>query len=228
MRKAHFNSFIRSCQIGWTNHRPSKYNELNSDQNPCFGKGITLKKGIRQEAIKRRNAIPVRLRREKEENILELLKTLPLGDHVFIYKNMRSEVATDKILLWLDESGATAYLPRTELSDHSMQPHAYKPGDPLEIKNFGMAEPVNAPLEDLSQLSAILIPLLAFDRDLHRIGYGGGFYDRFLPRAPQALRIGLAFSEQEFEPLMQMTTDIPLDYIVTEKEILKRSAGRTF
>ncbi len=181
-----------------------------------------MKTSIRKEAAQRRNAIPVPVRREKEKQILEYIKQLPLGDHVFLYKNMRSEVSTREILHWLIEQGATTYIPRTDLSDYSMEPHAYVPGDPLETKTFGLSEPINEPLHDLDQLTSILVPLLAFDRDFHRVGYGGGFYDRFLPRAPKALRVGIAFSEQEFDRLLQVDTDVVLDYIVTDKGVLTK------
>ena len=95
----------------------------------------------------------------------------------------------------------------------------FNQGDPLERSSFGMEEPVNEPLFELSLLSCVIIPLLAFDPQLQRLGYGGGFYDRFLPRAPEALRIGIAFSEQMVDRLEPLETDIPLDYIVTDSGI---------
>ena len=178
-----------------------------------------MKTIIREEAKKIRDAIPMRTRKEKEKKILSYLKTLPLGKHVFIYKSMRSEVSTEEIIKWLLHSGAAVYLPRIDASDNSMQPHIFNPGDPLERSSFGMEEPVNEPLFELSLLSCVIIPLLAFDPQLQRLGYGGGFYDRFLPRTPEALRIGIAFSEQMVDRLEPLETDIPLDYIVTDSGI---------
>lgn len=66
-----------------------------------------------------------------------------------------------------------------------------------------------------------IIPGAVFDRSGHRLGYGGGYYDRFLAhKAPQACRVGLAFSQQLVDRIPVLSHDIPLDMLVTEKEVL--------
>ncbi len=68
----------------------------------------------------------------------------------------------------------------------------------------------------------IIAPMIAFDRSMHRLGQGGGHYDRSFAAFPQATRIGLAWSVQEADAIPVAAHDMPLDMIVTESEIIQR------
>jgi 5-formyltetrahydrofolate cyclo-ligase len=90
----------------------------------------------------------------------------------------------------------------------------------LELNQWGIPEPVNAEPADAAEAQLVFIPLLAFDRQGHRVGYGKGFYDRFLAAMPQAtLRIGLSF----FDPVERIadtnTFDMRLQYCVTPEHV---------
>jgi 5-formyltetrahydrofolate cyclo-ligase len=94
--------------------------------------------------------------------------------------------------------------------------------DPLKVNKFGMLEPclINKPLIP----DFMLVPLLAFDNNNNRIGYGKGFYDKFLNRflkKNKITTIGIAFSFQKYNKLPVSNLDIKLDYILTEKGIKK-------
>ncbi|MBI3507141.1 MAG: 5-formyltetrahydrofolate cyclo-ligase [Proteobacteria bacterium] len=97
----------------------------------------------------------------------------------------------------------------------------WKPGDAMATHHFGMSEPLaTSPQVDPDLL---LVPLLAFDGEGNRIGYGGGFYDRTIvaQRQFKALRaVGVAFSVQQVERIPTTANDQKLDWIVTEKEAL--------
>ena len=70
----------------------------------------------------------------------------------------------------------------------------------------------------------LLIPLVAFDRELNRLGYGGGYYDRLInkiSRKKKVIKIGLAFSIQEIDEVPINKYDQKLDYIITNKKIIK-------
>ena len=69
----------------------------------------------------------------------------------------------------------------------------------------------------LNQIDLIIVPGIAFDLKKHRIGYGGGYYDRFLPECPQATWMGLAFEEQLIPDTLPQSWDVALHFIVTEK-----------
>ena len=93
--------------------------------------------------------------------------------------------------------------------------------DPLQINKFGIPEPISSKIlyPDL-----LLVPLVAFDSRLNRLGYGGGFYDRYIEKVEkikQVIKIGLAFSFQKISSVPTNQYDKRLDFIVTEKEILR-------
>ena len=68
----------------------------------------------------------------------------------------------------------------------------------------------------------IIVPMIGFDRMLHRIGYGYGYYDKILKKHEKALSIGIAFSVQEIKKIPVESNDIPLKLIITEREIITR------
>jgi len=71
------------------------------------------------------------------------------------------------------------------------------------------------------QFDVIIIPLLVFDSNLNRIGFGGGWYDRFLSTQPNATKIGLAYSMQQAESVPTKSHDVPLDMVVTQSQVFK-------
>ena len=93
--------------------------------------------------------------------------------------------------------------------------------DLLKINKFGIAEPTSV---KKIYPDIIFVPLVAYDKDLNRLGYGGGFYDRYLEkiaRIKKTLKIGLAFSYQELKKIPVDKYDKKLDYIINEKEIIQ-------
>ena len=92
--------------------------------------------------------------------------------------------------------------------------------DPLKIKQYGIPEPNS---KKLIYPDILLAPLVAFDNNLNRLGYGGGYYDRVikkLSKKKKILKIGLAFSIQKINSVPVTKYDKKLDYIVTDKYIL--------
>lgn len=73
-----------------------------------------------------------------------------------------------------------------------------------------------------SQFDLIILPLLAFDTDLNRLGFGGGWYDRFLAKQGDALKVGVAYDFQRIEMIEAHTHDIPLDMVITESRVFTR------
>ena len=91
--------------------------------------------------------------------------------------------------------------------------------DPLSINKYGIPEPIS---KKIVQPSIILVPLVAFDKNLNRIGYGGGFYDRFIKRIKKKRKIvtiGLAYSFQRVDNVPTNKNDIKLDFIITNKKV---------
>ena len=93
--------------------------------------------------------------------------------------------------------------------------------DPLKINKFGIPEPVST---QIIYPDILLVPLVAYDGNLNRLGYGGGFYDRYIEKIEKikkVIKIGLAFSFQKISSIPINQYDKRLDFIVTEKEILR-------
>ena len=93
--------------------------------------------------------------------------------------------------------------------------------DPLKINQFGIPEPTSS---KKIYPDILLVPLVAYDNDLNRLGYGGGFYDRYIEKIEKikkVIKIGLAFSCQKIKNIPLSKYDKKLDFIITEKEILK-------
>ena len=92
--------------------------------------------------------------------------------------------------------------------------------EPLSINIYGIPEPISKIKVDPKIL---LVPLVAYDSKLNRLGYGGGFYDRYISRVEKdkrILKIGLAFSFQKINKLPINKYDKKLDHIITEKNII--------
>ena len=90
----------------------------------------------------------------------------------------------------------------------------------MKIGKFNINEPDNNLFEEPSR---ILVPLLAFDKNNYRLGYGGGFYDRtiaYLEKRKKITTIGIGFYDQKIDVLPRMSSDKKLDFIITEKKII--------
>ena len=99
--------------------------------------------------------------------------------------------------------------------------YSWSTTNPLVINKFGIPEPVS---NKIVYPDILLVPLVAFDKKLNRIGYGGGFYDRYLKRLKRIKKIvtiGLAYSFQKVKKIPINKHDIKLNYILTEKELQK-------
>ena len=93
--------------------------------------------------------------------------------------------------------------------------------DPLKINKYGIPEPISS---KKIYPDILLVPLVGFDYNLNRLGYGGGFYDRYIEkieRIKKVIKIGLAYSYQKLQRVPVDNFDKRLDFIITEKGILK-------
>ncbi|MDA8866864.1 5-formyltetrahydrofolate cyclo-ligase [Candidatus Pelagibacter sp.] len=105
--------------------------------------------------------------------------------------------------------------------DNQMNFYSWSRNDPLKINKFGIPEPVSS---KIFYPDILLVPLVAYDSSLNRLGYGGGYYDRYIEKIEKikkVTKIGLAFSFQKISSIPINQYDKKLDFIVTEKEILR-------
>lgn len=143
---------------------------------------------------------------------------------IFCYVAMGSEVDTERIIsYYINSDGSELYAPYT---DGDMRLKRLVNVEPLIADKLG-----NLPLSSYSDgfydgaVEIAVVPMLAFDKDLYRLGYGGGYYDRFLS-SHKTVSVGVAFDEQETDSIESEIHDIPLDYLITPTRILRRTDER--
>ncbi len=135
------------------------------------------------------------------------------------YSSFGSEVDTWALLEHLSNHDVRVILPRVE--GPVIAAIAYRPGDPVRPAPFGALEPSDGEIVPPEEIDVVIVPGLAFDRAGHRLGYGGGFYDRFLGRLrPDAVTIGVAFSDQIVDEAPHGPKDRSVDIVVTEHGII--------
>ncbi|HEY1935689.1 MAG TPA: 5-formyltetrahydrofolate cyclo-ligase [Acetobacteraceae bacterium] len=140
----------------------------------------------------------------------------PPGAVVSGYWPIAHELDIRPLLLALHERGHPIVLPVTPKRGNPLTFRLWRPGDVLEAERFGTFRPVgeeHAP-------DFLLVPLLAFDRRGHRVGYGAGFYDRTLAGLPGRFALGVAFAAAEVDAVPAGPTDMPLNAIATETQFI--------
>ena len=100
---------------------------------------------------------------------------------------------------------------------NKMNFYSWKKNEVLFINKFGMLEPGKKKSAKIPNF--LLVPVLAFDKQNYRLGYGKGFYDRYLNKFNNILTVGIAFSFQKYHKLPRDKKDVKLNYILTEKGI---------
>lgn len=142
----------------------------------------------------------------------------PAGAVVSGYWAIRDEIDAMPLLTRLAGAGFVCCLPAVVGKGRALEFRVWTPGAALSHGPFRIPEPVEGALP--AEPTHLLVPLLAYDREGYRLGYGGGYYDRSL-RALRAERrivaIGMAYTEQLMPDLPRDAQDEPLDWIVTER-----------
>ena len=136
------------------------------------------------------------------------------------YYPSNHEIDDLKILGLLEKKNFKISLPKIR-KNNQMDFFKWSNNDPLKINKFGIPEPIS--LKKFYP-DILLVPLVGYDNDLNRLGYGGGFYDRYIDKIEKTkkiIKIGLAFSFQKIKNIPLNQYDKKLDFIITEKKILK-------
>ena len=146
-----------------------------------------------------------------EENVLSAFGE---EESFFVYLSFGSEVATKGLIRALLARGKKVCVPRIEGGVMCSVPYA----EPLEAGAYGILQPKGG---EETPCRVALTPLLAVDGEGYRLGYGGGYYDRYFALHPDVLRVGLSYAGQAVEGLPREKTDMPLHAVVTEKGVMR-------
>lgn len=152
---------------------------------------------------------------------LEQGPSIAVSARVSAYWPMGSELDVLPAIEALHERGHAIALPVMLGPARPLIFRLWSPGMTLQAAGFGTSEPPAEAQEVEPQV--LIVPLLAFDRNGFRLGYGGGFYDRTLAKLrakSEVLAIGAAYAAQEVESVPREATDLALDWIVTEREAI--------
>ncbi|WP_181305148.1 5-formyltetrahydrofolate cyclo-ligase [Rufibacter sp. XAAS-G3-1] len=142
--------------------------------------------------------------------------------HTFLPIRQQQEINTWLIIRRLWQQQVQVAVPVANPLDFSMTHFLFTPDTPLQETKWGIPEPVNAlPLPE-SEIDMVLVPLLVFDLQGHRVGYGKGFYDRFLALLPKASqKLGLSL-EPPIEVIDDVhVNDLTLDAVITPSQVFK-------
>ncbi|SDL28545.1 5-formyltetrahydrofolate cyclo-ligase [Natronincola ferrireducens] len=186
-----------------------------------------MKKHLRNQLLEKRDSLTESQILEKSSEVFRQLKDCPIyikSQQVMLYLSFRSEVRTEDIIKDLFQQGKRVFIPLTlpktreliisELLDVEKD---------LEIGNFGVLEPKKEAIRpvDPSILDLIIVPGVGFDQRGYRVGYGGGYYDRFLPKLdPSVPTVAPAFEVQLIDNVPTDSYDFPVQYIVTEDQFI--------
>ena len=177
----------------------------------------------------------INLRKEKDKDFIKHnsdiitdkllnLDCIKNAKNIMLYLDFNNEVSTDSLIKKLLNLGKIVSSPITLKEERKLIPSQItdlKNGIQYGAYNIREPKPECSPAINIKDLDVVIVPAVAYDKNCYRLGYGGGFYDRFLENLRKdAVTIGIAFDLQIFDEVPKETHDAQLDYIVTESRIL--------
>lgn len=182
------------------------------------------KKVLRESILNLRMHLTKAEVKDKSDKIFKQLKNLEMmgkSQNILLYMDFRNEVRTQEIIDYLVGQGKNVYLPRVIFKEREMRAYLYDGLETLEKSKYGILEPsINAKALELSSLDLIIAPGVAFSSSGYRLGYGGGYYDKFLEKLGREVPvIALAFELQMLNDLPVEKHDRIVSKIVTEKQV---------
>lgn len=204
-----------------------------------------LKKQLRREMEMKRSALSPANRLDKSADICRLALNSVLhqffaksaneqsGDQaapiLFTYIPVRAEVDVTPIVEWCWEQGIGVAVPRVVSEERRFTLHLIRSFDDLQVGAYGIREPkAEVPvLASLDRVKLMIVPGLAFDEQMGRLGYGGGYYDRFMEECQdqsgqEPFKLALAYDIQLVPDVPMASHDLRVDAVVTEFRILHK------
>lgn len=190
---------------------------------------FNAKKTLRKEILKKRENIDIDNKEKMDKEIIRRFcesKYYKDAKHIFIYISYGTEINTRGIIKKALNENKKIYVPRTELDTRIMDAVEITSMDNLIKSSYGILEPSKGDVEiNPNELELIVVPGIAFDRSGGRMGYGAGFYDRYFKKIHEEnvgriTKVALAYDFQVIDKVPMNKQDVPVDYIITEKEFI--------
>lgn len=181
-------------------------------------KSLETKKQIRREILKRRETLSEEEWKRRSEKLTAFLLEQPIyreSEIIYCYVSYRFEADTWRFIMYSLKNGKSVAVPK--VCGDEMKFYYIRDVDELKEGYRGIFEPPETNEEAIEEGVLFIMPLVAFDREKHRLGYGGGFYDRYLEKHPNHFKIGIGFSFQETEYVPVEQYDINPDRIWTDE-----------
>ena len=179
-----------------------------------------IKSKLRDKVLKLRKSYPKKSININPSNIYSYLKNKNYNLKIIGgYYPSNYEINDLEILNYFFKRGSTISLPKIKKKSQ-MEFYKWYKNDPLLINKYGIPEPE---ITKRVYPDILFVPLVAFDKELNRLGYGGGFYDRYIQKISKikkVVKVGLAFSFQKLKTIPVNKHDKKLDIIITEKDII--------
>ena len=182
------------------------------------------KKILRSKYKKLREQLSEREVEELSLQIANLSLKIPIWDktyyHIFLPIQFKQEVNTEYLMHILQGKDKSIVVSKANFSSGEMKHFLLQENTVLKISEYGIPEPVSGIEIPPEIIEVIFVPLLAYDNKGHRVGYGKGFYDRFLKKcSANAIFVGLSFFEPE-PKILNEDNDVPLDFCITPKKVI--------
>ncbi|SKB71965.1 5-formyltetrahydrofolate cyclo-ligase [Lachnospiraceae bacterium] len=180
------------------------------------------KKALRRKILSIRNSLSSDEICEKSESIETSLFELNIwkkAEKIFFFYGYSTEVKTDFMILHALSMGKRIFIPRV-MSDTEMKFYEINDLNGLVPDRHGIPEPLASWKSTYEKPDLIIIPGVAFDGERHRMGYGMGYYDRFLSGLGGVPNAALAFELQIVENVPHGALDLPVDMVITEERII--------
>lgn len=181
-----------------------------------------LKSDLRKLYKQKRNSLTQTEKEKLQENIYQQIFGLKTDNistvHLFLSMRKFNEVDTKPIIDFFRDKAKRVIVSRCNFEDDTLSHFYFEKDTKLELNKFGVPEPINAEQANVKDIDLVFVPMLIFDEQKYRVGYGKGFYDRFLSECREdTLTVGLNF----FPPIKKIEDthkfDVPLDSVIYPK-----------
>lgn len=180
---------------------------------------------LREELLKVRGSLSQEEAKTKSKEIIKNLLQFKLftdSNKILFYHPKGKEVDLRELISFSLKENKKVFLPKTNRGDFSMKVQQIRDlNSELELGEYGIKEPkANCPEFPKEKLDLVLVPGVAFDCSGNRLGQGRGYYDQFL-KDLTAIKVGIGYEFQIVKAIEAQKHDVPVDYIITEKNIIE-------